>query len=240
MIPYCLYNIQVWGSVDECQCFISCFSLQIWFHCISSVLGIVIMLKNKTIPNKALSKAKEWHDGLKPVCTFQHSWSYQFGQYHQHHWQKCSPKPGQTLPPCFTEGRKHLLFNLSPTLLLTYCRRLDPKISNLDLSLHNTLFHWSSFQSLWALAYLSLFTLPKKWFLGCYPSTKTIPDQASLDCRRVNLASWWSCQMLSQVLAGLPPVSQRRISEKLLIRFWKFSSSPFFVLELSWFFYFFV
>ena len=62
-------------------------------------------------------------------------------------------------PPCFTEGRKHSVFHLSPTLLLTYCRRLDPNNSNLDLSLYNTLFHWSSFQSLWAFAYLSLFTL---------------------------------------------------------------------------------
>ena len=57
-------------------------------------------------------------------------------------------------PPCFSEGRKHSFFHLSPTLL-TYCRRLDPKISNLDSSLHNTLFHWYSFQSLWALAYLT-------------------------------------------------------------------------------------
>ena len=40
---------------------------------------------------------KERHDELKPVCTFQHSWSHQFWQYCQHHWQKCSPKPGQTL-----------------------------------------------------------------------------------------------------------------------------------------------
>ena len=30
------------------------------------------------------------------------------------------------------------------------------------------------------------------------------------DCWRVNLASRWSCQILSQVLAGLPLVSQRR------------------------------
>ena len=46
--------------------------------------------------------------------------------------------------------------------------------------------------------------------------------------------------MLSQVFAGLPPVSQRRNSEKLLIRFWKFSwpSRLFFVLDLSWFFTF--
>ena len=59
VIRYCLYNIQVWTlwrPVHDCQCFISCFSLQIWFHCISSVLGIVIMLKNKTIPNQALSR----------------------------------------------------------------------------------------------------------------------------------------------------------------------------------------
>ena len=62
-------------------------------------------------------------------------------------------------PPCFTEGLKHSFVHLSPTLLLTYSQRLDPKFSNLDSSLHNTLFHWSSFQSFWALAYLSLFTL---------------------------------------------------------------------------------
>ena len=29
---------------------------------------------------------KEWHNELKPVCTFPHSWSHQFGQYPQHHW----------------------------------------------------------------------------------------------------------------------------------------------------------
>ena len=34
------------------------------------------------------------------------------------------------------------------------------------------------------------FSLPKKWFLGCYPKgLKAIPDQASSDCRRVNLGS---------------------------------------------------
>ena len=45
VIPYCLYNIQVltlWRPVYDCQCFIICFSLQIWFHCISSVLGIML------------------------------------------------------------------------------------------------------------------------------------------------------------------------------------------------------
>ncbi len=42
----------------------------------------------------------------------------------------------------------------------------------------------------------------KKRFLGCCPSTKTIPDQALSDCRRVNLALRWSCQILSNVLAG--------------------------------------
>ena len=67
--------------------------LQIWFHCISSVLGIVIMLNH----SQSGAFQKEWHDELKPVCTFQHSWSNQFGQYRQHYWQKCSPKPGQTL-----------------------------------------------------------------------------------------------------------------------------------------------
>ena len=62
-------------------------------------------------------------------------------------------------PPGFTEGLKHSFLHLSPNLPLTDCWRLDPKMSNLDWSLHNTLFHWSSFQSLWASAYLSLFTL---------------------------------------------------------------------------------
>ena len=114
-------------------------------------------------------------------------------------------------PPCFTEGHKHSFFHLSPTLLLIYCR-LDPKISNLDLSLHNTLFHWSSFQSLWALAYLSLFTLfpfRKSGFLAA-----TLPQRPFLiKLLRSVEGSWprWSCQMLSQVLAGLPPVSQRNL-----------------------------
>lgn len=61
--------------------------------------------------------------------------------------------------PYFTESHKHSFLRLSPTLSLTHCWRLDPKISNLDSSLDITLFHQSSFQSLWALEYLSLFTL---------------------------------------------------------------------------------
>ena len=59
VILYGLYNIQVWTLwrlVLDCQCFISCFCLQIRFHCISSALGIIIMLKNKTIPNQSLSR----------------------------------------------------------------------------------------------------------------------------------------------------------------------------------------
>ena len=60
VIPYCLYNIQVWTlwrPVHDCQCFISCFSLQIWFHWDLAVcLGSLSCWKIKTIPNQALSR----------------------------------------------------------------------------------------------------------------------------------------------------------------------------------------
>ena len=114
--------------------------------------------------------------------------------------------PNQDRPSTMFHWRPQALIlpslsNSSSRILST----IGPK--NLDSSLHNILFHWCYFQSLWALEFLSLFTLfpfLKKWFLGCYPSTKNVPDQASLDCRRVNLASRWSCQILSHVFAGLP------------------------------------
>ena len=36
----------------------------------------------------------KWHNELKPICTFQHSWYHNFGQYLQHHWQKRSSTKG--------------------------------------------------------------------------------------------------------------------------------------------------
>ena len=60
---------------------------------------------------------------------------------------------------------------LSPTLLPTYCHWLDPK----TLSLHNILFHWSSFQSLWALAYLISYLFWKSGFLSA-----TLPQRPFL------------------------------------------------------------
>ena len=71
-------------------------------------------------------------------------------------------------PPCFTVRCKQGSCNSSPFLLRTYWSRLLPKISNFDLSLHSTFFHWSEFQLLCSHAYfnrLVLFPFLKRGFL---------------------------------------------------------------------------
>ena len=54
-----IFRSGLWRPVHDCQCFISSFSLQIWFHCISSVLGIIVILKTKTVPNTL-----SWRNGM--------------------------------------------------------------------------------------------------------------------------------------------------------------------------------
>ena len=98
--------------------------------------------------NQELSKKIAWW--IKTCIFFSIHYRHQFGQYRQHHWQKCSPKPKQThhhvsLKAASTHS------SISLQLFFSHSRRLDTQILNLDSSLHNTLFHWSSFQSLWAL-----------------------------------------------------------------------------------------
>ena len=56
VIPYCLYNIQVWTLWRLCV-----FSAKFDSGTgISSVLGIIVILKNKTVPNQTLS----WRNGM--------------------------------------------------------------------------------------------------------------------------------------------------------------------------------
>lgn len=147
VIPYCLYNIQVrtlWRLVYDCQCFITCFSLQMWFYCISSVLGIEIMLINKTISIQALSRRIGMVNSNLFLLFIIHDpiSSDNIASTTGRH-----AAPNQDRPYTMFHQKPQAL-NL-PTLLLTYFWRLDPKISNWDSLLHNTLFHWSSFQSLW-------------------------------------------------------------------------------------------
>ena len=125
----------------------------------------------------------------------------------------------QTLHHGFTEGCKLSILHLSPTLL-TWSVDCLTQICQTLMS-HSIIAYFSSFQSLWPLVYFSLL---KKWFLGSYLSTKTIPDQASLDCRRVNLASRWR-----SLLDFLWSHKEETV--------WNFSSDfeSFVVLDHSWF-----
>lgn len=151
--------------------------------------------------------------------------------------------PNQDRPYTMFHLRLHAL--ILPTLLLTYCGRLDPKLSNLDLSQHNTLFHWSSFQSLWALAYLSLFTLfpfRKSGFLAAIVAQRRFLIKL---LRTVEGSTWhpdeaarcWARSLLDFFLS-LKEETLR--NSDIFIRLWKFSwlSSMFFVLDLSLYFKF--
>ena len=98
------------------------------------------------------------------------------------------------------------------------------------------LFHWSSFQSLWDLTYLSLFTLlpfQKRGFVGCYPSTKTIPDQASVMSRRP-----WTLHVVVNSLhfqVECCPVFQSLFSPQISILWFKFCTAfPILLLSPEW------
>lgn len=118
----------------------------------------------------------------------------------------------RTNPPTMYQWRPQIL----PSLLNS-SSFLDPKIQNLDSSVHNTLCHWLSLQTLWALAY-SLFIL--------FPFRKSGLLSTTLPQRPILIKLFQSCHMLSQILAGLLPVGQRANSEKPLIPFWNFLGPP--------------
>ena len=71
---------------------------------------------------------KERHN--EPVCTFQHLWSHQFGQYPQHYWQKCSPTKAAG-PHCSTSLQ--LFFSLlCVSITMTLLTLLMPLKSYLE------------------------------------------------------------------------------------------------------------
>ena len=85
------------------------------FHCIRSVLGIIIMLKNKTVPNQALSR----RNGMINKTSLCLS-ALMIPSISATPRAEMQPQTGTDPPPCFTEGPEHPFFHLSATLLLTY------------------------------------------------------------------------------------------------------------------------
>ena len=62
-------------------------------------------------------------------------------------------------PPCLTVGKRHSFLYLSPSLRRTYTLRLLPNCSNLDSSVHNTLYQSSFVHFLCSFANFCRFTL---------------------------------------------------------------------------------
>ena len=114
------------------------------------------MLRKKAVPNQTLSRINSITNVNLPVLFGIEDSIKMDNIPNTAGWN--APPDHYRPPPYFTEGCKHSLLYLSPTLLI-YCRRLDPKSKNFDSSLQSTCFHWSSFQSFWVFAYFSLFSL---------------------------------------------------------------------------------
>ena len=69
-VPYCFSNTQirtVWNPVHYCPGSVSCFPSKIWFQCTSRVLWIILMLKNKAVPNQTLFRTSSMMNGNLPV-----------------------------------------------------------------------------------------------------------------------------------------------------------------------------
>lgn len=144
------------------------------------------------------------------------------------------------LAHCFLECYSQVIkYRWTPKKIYTVCVLSESKVyfhlkQLLKSSLYKTLYHWTSFQSLWVYS--------RSWRFSPRSSPGRVvswppPLPNARPFLRVTSASWLRCQMLSLVLTGLLPASQRRNSDKVLIRFSKFSlPSTSFFLDLPWFF----
>lgn len=125
---------------------------------------------------------KEWHCELKPLAPL----------------AELQPQTRTDPPLCFTESWKHSFFHFSQTVLLTNCWRLEQKMG------------FSNSAIVWSFSILAFSPYyPSEKVVSWLPSTKSNMIKL-LQTRRVNFASQWSCQILSQLLAWLLLISQRR------------------------------
>ena len=83
-------------------------------------------------------------------------------------------------PPCLTVGKRHSFLYLSPSLRRTYTLRLLPNCSNLDSSVHNTLYQSSFVHFLCSFANFRRFTLffsfSNGFFAAILPTSPSSPS----------------------------------------------------------------
>lgn len=143
MIPHCFINVAVWSpgrSVHDWCCFTLCISIQVYFYCIGSVIGITVMLM-------------VLHGTLKSDGTFM--CSIRFCQDLQHH----STEPWQNL--------RCMLQMAVDTHTLTHWWWFELNSSNMGSSLHKSCCHWFLFQF---LAYLGILFFLSSFLMASWQS----------------------------------------------------------------------
>lgn len=207
LIPYGLCYIRVWTlgrPIHDFQCCINSLDLTALAVCLEYLLCWII----KLLSIRRLPEGMAW---WVQICVY-------FSALVIPSIWPISPTPLAEVEP-----QTRTLHRLPPRAA-SFHSSVSPTLLTCS-SIHNTLLHWSSFQSLWAVAFLSLFILfsfPEKWFPSCYGTTlegsTCLPDEAA--------GSW--CRSLLNFVRPLRDKTLRNLSS-----FGHFSFLPVLLLSLN-------